>query len=335
MDILKKEVSEDVGLCEHGLRVPHFVEPQALGQPRNTNACKKVANDDFQIVLVDDGSSDATWNLINELTEQDPRVLGISLSRNYGHQLALTAGLVWCSGNRVLVVDADLQDPPEMLGPMMKLMDEGADVVYGQRSERLGETRFKKTTASFFYRVLARLTDVPIPRDSGDFRLMSRRVVDILNAMPEKHRFVRGMVSWVGFRQVPLLYERKERHAGKTKYPLMRMLNFSIDAITGFSVTPLRIASGLGVLCGLTGLLGLVYALGSWIAGATVPGWTSVVIIVLILGSVQLMVLGIFGEYLGRLYIESKHRPLYIIDQVAGQSVTANVGEQTHEDDPS
>jgi dolichol-phosphate mannosyltransferase len=208
---------------------------------------------------------------------------------------------------------------------MMGLMDEGADVVYGQRSQRLGETRFKKTTASLFYRILNRLTDVPIPRDSGDFRLMSRRVVDLVNAMPEQHRFVRGMVSWVGFRQVPLLYERKERVAGETKYPFRRMFNFSIDAITGFSVTPLRMASGLGMLFGLIGLFGLVYAMWSWIAGVTVPGWTSVVIIVLILGSVQLLVLGILGEYVGRLYMESKRRPLYIIDQVTGQSGHAGV----------
>jgi dolichol-phosphate mannosyltransferase len=301
--------------------VPCYNEEEVLTQlhERLTAACKEVVNDDFQIVLVNDGSSDTTWRLISELADQDSRVLGISLSRNHGHQLSLAAGLSWCSGDRVLVIDADLQDPPELLGRMMQLMDEGADVVYGQRSNRLGETYFKKTTASLFYRFLARITDVPIPRNSGDFRLMSRRVVDLINAMPEQHRFVRGMVSWVGFRQVPLLYERKERVAGETKYPLRRMFDFSIDAITGFSVTPLRIASGLGMLFALTGLFGLAYALWSWIAGVTVPGWTSVVIIVLILGSVQLMVLGIIGEYLGRLYMETKNRPLFIVDQVIGQ----------------
>jgi len=301
--------------------VPCYNEELVLPElhQRLTDACTEVAAEDFQIVLIDDGSVDSTWTLIREFAEQDPRVTGVSLSRNYGHQLALAAGLSWCTGDRVLVIDADLQDPPELLAPMMKLMDEGADVVYGQRAGRLGETRFKKTTASLFYRFLDRLTDIPIPRDSGDFRLMSRRVVDLINSMPEQHRFVRGMVSWVGFRQVPLLYERKERVAGSTKYPFKRMLNFSIDAITGFSVTPLRIASGLGMLFGVIGLLGLFYALGSWIAGVTVPGWTSVVFIVLILGSVQLMVLGIFGEYLGRLYMESKQRPLFVIDQVVGQ----------------
>lgn len=301
--------------------VPCFNEEKVLPQlhQRLTRACREVAKDDFQIVLVDDGSGDETWPLIQDLAEQDPRVLGLSLSRNHGHQLALAAGLSWCSGNRVLVIDADLQDPPELLGDMMKLMDQGADVVYGQRSQRLGETRFKKVTASLFYRFLTHMTDVPIPRDSGDFRLMSRRVVDLINAMPEQHRFVRGLVSWVGFRQVPLVYERKERLAGETKYPFRRMLNFSVDAITGFSVTPLRMASGLGMVFGLFGLVGLVYALWSWIGGFTVPGWTSVVIIVLILGSVQLLVLGILGEYLGRLYMESKRRPLYIIDQVVGQ----------------
>ncbi|MGI9321743.1 MAG: glycosyltransferase family 2 protein [Thiogranum sp.] len=300
--------------------VPCYNEEQVLPElhKRLAGACKEVAAEDFQIVLVDDGSVDSTWDLISELAQQDPRVTGVRLSRNYGHQLALAAGMSWCTGSRVLVIDADLQDPPELLAPMMKLMDEGADVVYGQRAERLGETRFKKATASLFYRFLERLTDIPIPRDSGDFRLMSRRVVDLINSMPEQHRFVRGMVSWVGFRQVPLLYERKERVAGSTKYPFRKMLNFSIDAITGFSVTPLRIASGLGMLFGVIGLLGLIYAFGSWVAGVAVPGWTSVVFIVLILGSVQLLVLGIFGEYLGRLYMESKQRPLFVIDQVTG-----------------
>jgi polyisoprenyl-phosphate glycosyltransferase len=316
--------------------VPCYNEAGVLRQlhERLTDACKEVVHDDFQIVLVDDGSSDTTWILINEIAEQNPRVLGISLSRNYGHQLALAAGLSWCCGDRVLVIDADLQDPPELLGTMMSLMDEGADVVFGQRSSRLGETRFKQTTASLFYRLLTRLTDVPISRDSGDFRLMSRRVVDLVNAMPEQHRFIRGMVSWVGFRQVPLLYQRKERLAGDTKYPFKRMLNFAIDAITGFSVTPLRIASGFGILFGLAGMAGLVYALGSWLAGVTVAGWTSVVIIMLILGSTQLLVLGIMGEYLGRLYMESKHRPLFIIDQVIGQPGSVKTGEPAHQGGP-
>jgi dolichol-phosphate mannosyltransferase len=316
--------------------VPCFNEEQVLPDlfKRLTKACTEVAADNFQIVLVDDGSSDSSWGVISKHAEHDPRVIGISLSRNYGHQLALSAGLAWCTGDRVLVIDADLQDPPELLGSMMKLMDEGADVVYGQRAGRLGETRFKKTTASVFYRFLDKMTDIPIPRDSGDFRLMSRRVVDLVNSMPEQHRFVRGMVSWTGFRQVPLLYERKERLAGNTKYPFKKMLNFSVDAITGFSVTPLRIASGLGILFAMIGLIGLLYAFGSWIMGVTVPGWTSVVFIVLILGSVQLMVLGIFGEYLGRLYMESKNRPLYVIDQVTGQTVGNHISGPVEHEDP-
>lgn len=306
--------------------VPCYNEESVLPElhRRLTEACEQVVGENYQLVLVDDGSRDSTWEVIESLSVADERVTGILLSRNHGQQQALAAGLSWCAGDRVLVIDADLQDPPELLGRMMEMMDEGADVVYGQRSERLGETRFKKTTASLFYRVLSRLADVPIPRDSGDFRLMSRRVVDVLNSMPEQHRFVRGMVSWIGFRQVPLLYERQRRTAGKTKWSLMRLFNYSIDAVTGFSVIPLRIASGLGILFGMSGAIGLVYALWSWLAGVTVPGWTSVVIIVLILGSVQLLVLGIFGEYLGRLYMESKHRPLFIVDRVAGkQSVQA------------
>jgi polyisoprenyl-phosphate glycosyltransferase len=298
--------------------VPCFNEEESLGElhRRVTAVCVKVAGNAYELVLVDDGSIDRTRHMIADLAAADPQVVGVLLSRNHGHQLALSAGLTVCTAERVLVLDADLQDPPELLPEMMRLMDAGADVVYGQRDARLGETWFKRRSAAWFYRVLNWLVDIRIPTDTGDFRLMSRRVLDHLNAMPEQYRFIRGMVSWLGFRQVPLVYERKERFAGTTKYPLRKMLRFAVDAITSFSIRPLRFAASLGVFFGLLGIVGLAYALVSWLSGNVVPGWTSVIFTVLIIGSVQLLVLGILGEYMGRLYIESKRRPMFIIDRV-------------------
>ena len=281
-------------------------------------ACRAELESSYELVLVNDGSTDGTWAVIRELAEGDPNVVGVSLSRNHGHQLALTSGLSLCRGERVLILDADLQDPPELLGQMMDLMDKGADIVYGKRIRREEETWFKKLTAAAFYRAL----DRPIPVDTGDFRLMSRRAVDVLNAMPEQHRFIRGMVSWIGLTQVPLHYLRQGRYAGSTKYPLAKMVRFAVDAISSFSIMPLRLASYLGVLFGVGGLLTLAYVLYSWLTHQTVQGWTSVITIVLILGSAQLLLLGVFGEYLGRLYLESKRRPLFVIDQIVRRPAT-------------
>jgi dolichol-phosphate mannosyltransferase len=214
-----------------------------------------------------------------------------------------------------LVLDADLQDPPELLAPMMSRMNTGVDTVYGQRTKRVGETAFKRLTAKLFYRLIRRLVEVDIPLDAGDFRLMSRRTVDILNSMPESHRFVRGMVGWMGLRQEALPYERSARFAGTTKYTLSKMLRFVLDAVTGFSIKPLRLASWLGVASGAVGLLLIIYVLSSWVRGHTVEGWTSAMSVILILGSSQLLVLGLIGEYLGRLYLQSKNRPLFIIER--------------------
>ncbi len=286
---------------------------------RVSGACRSVVGDDYEIVLIDDGSADRTRPIIRELSEADPHVIGVFLSRNHGHQLALSAGLHVCRGQRILIIDADLQDPPELLGEMMDLMDsEKADVVYGQRRERRGETRFKKFSAVLFYRLLNRLMDIKIPVDTGDFRLMSRRTLDELNRMPEQHRFIRGMVSWIGFRQVPLHYERQERFGGETKYPFARMLRFAIDAISGFSIIPLRIATYLGFICAFLGMVFMGYTIYSYLAGIAIQGWTTMMTVVLILGSGQLMVLGVIGEYLGRLYLQSKNRPLFIIEEVVG-----------------
>jgi dolichol-phosphate mannosyltransferase len=302
--------------------VPCYNEADGLAElhRRVSAAASAASGGDYELVLVNDGSRDATWTRIVELAARDQCVVGVSLSRNHGHQLALSAGLTICRGARILIIDADLQDPPELLPDMMALMDQGADVVYGQRISRDGETWFKRTTAGLFYRLLARLVEVPIPLDSGDFRLMSRRALDVLNAMPEQHRFIRGMVSWIGMRQVPLLYHRRERFTGATKYPLAKMMRLAVDAITGFSTRPLKLASYMGMMFGLLGLLGMGYAFYGWLADLALPGWTSVMSIVLILGSAQLFVLGVFGEYLGRLYVESKRRPLFVIDHVIGRS---------------
>lgn len=300
---------------------PCFNEEAGLREfyRRLTATCALAVRGDYEIVLINDGSKDGTWSVMCDLANHDAKVIAINLSRNFGHQLALTAGLRHCRGSRVLIIDADLQDPPELLSEMLRVMDqEHADVVYGQRCQRAGETLSKRLTATVFYRMLRRLIDIDIPMDTGDFRLISRRVLDVLNAMPEHYRFIRGMVSWAGFRQVPVLYDREARFAGVTGYPLSKMIRFALDAITSFSIVPLRLASALGVLFGVGGLLMLSYTLGSWLFGSTVAGWTSVTTIILVIGSVQLIVCGVLGEYLGRLYMEAKGRPLYVIESVVG-----------------
>jgi len=303
--------------------VPCFNEEAGLFPlyTRLSSACRDAAGEDYEIVLVDDGSTDGTWAAIQRLCTADPHVVGVTLSRNHGHQLALSAGLSVCSGERVLIIDADLQDPPELLPGMMALMEGGADVVYGQRISRAGETWCKRSTASVFYRLLLRLTDVPIPLDTGDFRLISRRALDVLLSMPEQHRFIRGMVSWIGFRQVPIRYHRAERRTGVTKYPLHKMIRFALDAITGFSTQPLRLSTYAGVLLGLASAALLIYTFASWLFLDAVHGWTSLMAVVLMLGSTQMLFLGILGEYLGRLYMQSKQRPLFVIAGVSRSTI--------------
>jgi dolichol-phosphate mannosyltransferase len=298
---------------------PCFNEEAVLREfhRRVHDICWSVVGDSYEILLVDDGSRDATWPIICDIARLDQNVVAIRLSRNHGHQLALTAGLHHCAGKRVLIIDADLQDPPELLPKMLKAMDEsGAEVVYGQRRRRKGESVFKRLTARIFYHLLQHLTDVQIPVEAGDFRLMSRRAVIVLNDMPEHYRFIRGMVSWIGMKQLPFVYDRDARFAGKTKYPIARMIRLAIDAITSFSIAPLRFASFMGIMLGLISLALLIYTLGGWAFGRVVEGWTSLSTIILIVSSAQLLVLGCIGEYLGRLYIQAKHRPLFIIDSV-------------------
>ena len=287
-------------------------------------ACRAAAGESYEIVLVNDGSTDGTPDLLRGLAASDPRVVAINLTRNFGHQSAVTAGLEHCLGERILIIDADLQDPPGLLSEMMALMDEGADVVYGQRRSRPGDGTLRNTATWLFYRQLRRLVDIDIPVDAGDFRLITRRVLDILNAMPEQNRFVRGMVSWIGLKQVALLYDRAPRFAGESGYPLGKLMRLALDGITGFSVLPLRIASYFGLVTGLIALAMLAYSLGSWLLAAPPPGWTSQTTIILVIGSAQLMVLGIIGEYIGRLYMESKRRPIYLVDSILRQEAAAS-----------
>jgi dolichol-phosphate mannosyltransferase len=303
--------------------VPCFNEEACLTElhSRLSAAARAVAGEDYEIVLVNDGSRDRSWEMMQALSAGDPHLVAVNLSRNHGHQLALTAGLDLCSGERILIIDADLQDPPELLADMIATMErQQADVVYAVRRARAGETAFKLATAKIFYRGLSRLAEIEIPRDTGDFRLMSRRALDALLSLPEQARFIRGMVAWVGFRQVPIVYDRAERHAGETKYPFSKMLRFALDAVTGFSTAPLRMASHIGLWLVAASVVLLAYIAVGFFTGSAIQGWTSLMLVVVVLGAVQMFVLGMIGEYLGRLYMESKRRPLYIVSEIAGHA---------------
>lgn len=305
--------------------VPCFNEQDVLAEleRRLCAVCEKVAPGTYEIILVNDGSRDRTGEMIAEMVQRNHKIVGIELSRNFGHQIALTAGLSFVRGQRTLVIDADLQDPPELLPEMLKKMDQGANIVYGERTERHGETPFKRWTAKLFYRMLGRLTEVPIPLDTGDFRLMDRRTLAVFLSMPEQYRFIRGMIAWIGLNQAKILYERRERFAGQTKYPLRKMVVFAIDAITGFSIAPLRLAFFLALLAvGLAGLVG-IYALVEWFQTQTVPGWTSLLLLFCLFSSVQLVCISIMGEYVGRTYMQSKQRPLYVIRAIHAATQSA------------
>ena len=292
--------------------VPCFNEADGLEEFYRRASAAAEAFGAFEIVLVDDGSKDATWSVIKSLCAEDLAVQGIRLSRNFGHQAALTAGLQAARGERILMIDADLQDPPELLTKMMAELDEGADVAYGKRESRMGETAFKRLTAAVFYRALKRISEVQIPIDTGDFRLITRPVLNALLDMPERYRFIRGMVAWLGFNQVAVPYVRDARFAGETHYTLGRMVKFSIDAMTGFSTVPLQFAHVVANVTLLIALGALIYIGGSLLTGTTVPGWASILAFIAIFSSAQLFVLGVIGEYLGRMYMESKGRPLFV-----------------------
>jgi dolichol-phosphate mannosyltransferase len=305
--------------------VPCFNEEDCvrLLHERLSGAARTSFGEDYEIILVNDGSKDRTWPIMQEMSARDPHLTCVNLSRNHGHQLALTAGLDLARGSHILIVDADLQDPPELLGPMLEVMQrENADVVYGVRRSRAGETPFKRATAHAFYRLLSSATEIDIPLDAGDFRLMSRRALDVLLAMPEQARFVRGMVAWIGFKQLPFPYDRAERAAGTSKYPLAKMLRFALDALTGFSSAPLKLASHAGLLLSLSSLLIIVYIAYAFFTGRNIQGWTSLMLVVVVLGAVQMFVLAMMGEYIGRLYSQAKNRPLYIVQDIAGDART-------------
>lgn len=275
----------------------------------------------FEIIYVDDGSSDGTASILRDLQARDSCVRVVRLSRNFGHQVAITAGLEHASGDAVAIIDGDLQDPPEVIGEFLARWREGYDVAYGVRTNRPGETAFKLWTAKAFYRLINRLSDTRIPLDTGDFRLMDRAAVDALLSMPERDRFVRGMVSWLGFSQVAVPYVRAARYAGATKYPLFKMLRLATDGILSFSITPLRLATWVGFAASGLAILGIFYALyARFFATHLVRGWTSSLIAVLFIGGVQLICLGIIGEYVGRIYGESKRRPLYFVRERLGFS---------------
>ncbi len=271
----------------------------------------------YEMVFVNDGSSDRTAEKLIELQRQDQNIVIVDLSRNHGHQLALSAGLEVAGGERVLFIDADLQDPPELLPELMAAMDAGADVAYARRISRDGESRFKRVTAGLFYRLLRRMSKTDVPLDTGDFRLMSRRVADILRQMPEPHRFLRGMVTWVGFRQVAVNYHRDSRFAGKAKYSVARMVNLAIDAITGFASAPLRFMFYLSTAAGVAAACFLAWTVYVLVFLHAVPQWEIILFVLLLFSSINFFALGLIGEYVGRSFIQGKGRPLFIIRSVS------------------
>lgn len=274
---------------------------------------------DYEIVYVNDGSRDRTLTLLKDIQAGDPHIRVLGFSRNFGHQIAVTAGIDAAKGDAIVVIDADLQDPPELIAEMIAKWREGFDVVYGRRVSREGESAFKLVTARLFYRLLNKLSDTAIPLDVGDFRLIDRQVADAMQSMPEHDRFLRGMVAWLGFKQFALEYKRDARAAGETKYPLRKMIAFATDGILSFSISPLRVAMWLGLFTAMIAVLGLVYVLfvrlftHEWVSG-----WASLIFAILLMGGVQMLMLGIVGEYVGRIYREGKRRPLYLVRERFG-----------------
>ena len=295
--------------------IPCYNEEESLAEThrRVKAACDAAKLGGYEIILVNDGSRDRTLEIMRGLCAQDPNLVAVDLSRNHGHQLALTAGLAQAKGDYIFILDADLQDPPELLEPMLARARAGIDVVYGKRGQREGETKFRLFLGNSFYRLLSYLSDIPIPEDVGDFRLMSRRVLLALQDMPEQHRFIRGMVAWIGFNQEPFVYKRAPRYAGVTKYPMSKLLSFAADAITSFSVKPLRVALLFAFMgAAFAGLLG-IFAFVSYFYQRSVAGWASLASILAFFSSLQLVCIGMIGEYVGRTYLQTKNRPLFLI----------------------
>jgi dolichol-phosphate mannosyltransferase len=299
------------------LVVPVFDEAEVLGtfHTRATQALSALKDMDYEILFIDDGSQDDSYAQLARFAAGDPHVRVLKLSRNFGHQIAISAGIDHANGDCVVIIDADLQDPPEVVATMIDKWREGFDVVYGVRSDRAGETPIKLATATLFYRLLARVTNIHIPANVGDFRLISRRVVDQLKHLREKDRFVRGLVSWIGFRQTGITYKRDPRFAGQTKYPFRKMLAFAFDGITSFSTMPLKLATWTGYASAILAVLYLLSVFVQKLLGYTVDGWATIMVAMLFMGSVQLICLGILGEYLARVFNEVKPRPMYVIEE--------------------
>lgn len=304
--------------------VPCFDEQAVIGMSHRRLKAALVAlcadgQMSHEIIYVDDGSRDKTASLLDDIALSDPCVKIVMLSRNFGHQPAVTAGLDHANGDCAVIIDADLQDPPELIGDMVKLWRSGFEVVYGQRTDREGESAFKIATARAFYRGLNALSDVDIPLDVGDFRLIDRCVIDAIADMPERDRFLRGMISWVGFRQTALPYRRAARAAGESKYPLIKMIRFAVDGVLSFSLAPLRFVITIGFWIVVATILGIIYAvLNRLFTDQWVSGWTMLFIAIMFMGGVQLMVLGVIGEYVGRIYMATKSRPLYLVKRKLG-----------------
>jgi polyisoprenyl-phosphate glycosyltransferase len=310
--------------------VPLFNEAdnvdELLRRIRNVIGGLTVAPAAYEVILVDDGSRDATLEKLLAAAHADPHLRVISLSRNFGHQIAATAGLDAARGDAVVLMDGDLQDPPELIDDFLAKFRDGYDVVYATRRRRRGESRFKLLTAALFYRIIRRLTNVSIPVDTGDFRLMSRRVTAALRDSRERHRFIRGLVSWVGFKQTGIEYDRAERFSGSSKYPVSKMLKFAIDGITAFSELPLRLATWFGFVVSAVAFFVALFEIGLRIfTGYNLPGYTSTIFAILFLGGVQLITIGILGEYVGRVYDEIKGRPLYLVAENVGRGLDAGV----------
>lgn len=297
--------------------IPMYYEEEVANEcyERMTKVLSNISNYEYEIIFVNDGSKDKTLEILEKIAQKDKNIKVISFARNFGHQCAVTAGLKDVTGDAIVIIDADLQDPPELIPEMLKLWENGNEVIYGKRKVRKGESKFKLLTAKMFYNTLNSLSDVEIPKDTGDFRLVDRKVVDVINALPEHNKFLRGLFSWVGFEQKAFEYERKERFAGKTKYPLKKMLKLAADGIIGFSTKPLKLVGGLGILSICISCIILIYAILSYVFkwNNLTAGWTSLMITMTFLGGVILLSLWMIGEYISRIYDECKDRPQYII----------------------
>ena len=301
------------------LVIPMYYEEEVANEcyEKVSKMLKGLDKYDYEIIFVNDGSKDKTLEILEKIARKDEKAKIVSFSRNFGHQAAVTAGLKVATGDAIVIIDADLQDPPELIPQMLKLWEQGNEVIYGKRKIRKGESAFKLLTAKMFYKTLNALSDVEIPKDTGDFRLVDRKVVDVINSLPEHNKFLRGLFSWVGFKQKAYEYERQERFAGKTKYPLKKMLKLASDGIISFSSKPIKLVGALGIISIVISIIILIYALISYIfqLNNLSAGWTSIMVAITFFAGVQLLSLWIISEYIGRIYDEAKGRPQYIIDK--------------------